>query len=435
MRRERICFGLIMLVGLCLRLALGVYRPSDLTSDNDGYLAHAHPFAEGRGYLGPYSDRPTAFRPPAYPVALGILIAIGCSDRVAVAVISAVSSVLILWLTKTLAQQSGLTLHFQFLAVSGVALDPLLVRYAVLPMTEVPCTAVLLAAVLLFRSTKEYGRPENRRAVIAGVLFGLGTLIRPVILISCVFLSLHRFLRVARVPPTGATSTIAARCRILLPGVVAGLVLLPWVVRNAVQLQSFVPATTHGGYTLALGNNPNFYRDVINGDDDFPWNGAALDAWQRRMIDQSKESGVEQVNEPASDEWYYQQAFAAIRAEPASFLKAVALRLRRFWALTAAESQTGVVVSAVIGVWYVLIWIGLVWDRLSVFWLRKTGCYKSLTDLWLVVLSFMLMHSVYWTDARMRAPIMPILIVLSLSGWQSIVNWCRCHQGVSGTNQ
>ena len=44
------------------------------------------------------------------------------------------------------------------------------------------------------------------------------------------------------------------------------LAISPWVTRNFVEFQTFIPATTHGGYTLALGNNPDYYRDVINGD-------------------------------------------------------------------------------------------------------------------------------------------------------------------------
>jgi hypothetical protein len=48
------------------------------------------------------------------------------------------------------------------------------------------------------------------------------------------------------------------------------------------------------------------------------------------------------------------------------------------------------------------------------------------------VLSFMLMHSVYWTDARMRAPLMPVLVVLSLCGWQyavvAVLHFGRKHE-------
>jgi hypothetical protein len=60
-------------------------------------------------------------------------------------------------------------------------------------------------------------------------------------------------------------------------------------------------------------------------------------------------------------------------------------------------------------------------ERFGAWRLRKTVGGIRVTDLWLVVLSFMLMHSVYWTDARMRAPLMPVLVVLSLCGWQYAV--------------
>ncbi len=78
----------------------------------------------------------------------------------------------------------------------------------------------------------------------------------------------------------------------LVPLLAAFLAISPWIIRNAVQFHKFIPATTNGGYTLALGNNPDFYRDVIEGDVPFPWPGPQLDTWQQRMISESAAQGV-----------------------------------------------------------------------------------------------------------------------------------------------
>ena len=401
-------------------MGLALWQPSDLTSDNDGYLAHARPVAAGRGFLGPYSERPTAFRPPGYPIAIASLLALGVAESAAVMLINLLASMVIIRLTRTLGLQAGLSEKSAMFAALIAAMDPLLVRYSVLPMTEVPCAAVLLAAVVLVRRAVDSQAPRISSKVVSGLLFGIGILIRPVVLISCAFVSAHR-LMIALSGGTAGKNVFSLVSLAMLPAVVAGLLLAPWMIRNGMHFQTFVPATTHGGYTLALGNNPDFYHDVINGHDSFPWDGDALDSWQQRMIDQSKQDGVQQNDEPAMDAWYYEQAKSAIQSDPVSFLKASYLRLHRFWALTTAESTGSRWVVAGTGVWYALLWLGLLIERIGAWQLRKTVRRGPVMDLWLVVLSFMLMHSVYWTDTRMRAPLMPVLAVLSLCGWQYAV--------------
>ena len=441
MQRSKLALGLLLALGLTLRFVLGWYQSEDLLADNDGYLAHAKPVAAGAGFHGPYTNRPTAFRPPAYPVVLGGLMACGFSDPVAVAIVSFLSCVVIFLLTRTLALQVGMDQRWSLLVVLAVVLDPLLLRYSILPMTEVPCAAILLAAVVAFEKFRNSVVASDRYSmwpgILAGVLFGIGTLIRPVVMIVCVFVTLYalwchlkaklsRPARLAAVESAAtpammaaSTSVLRGLFRLLIPAIVAGLVLCPWVIRNALRFHHFIPATTHGGYTLALGNNTDFYRDVINGSDEFPWDGPGLDAWQKRMIRDSESEGIIATNEPAADAWYYSLAIATIRAEPESFLKASALRLRRFWAISTADSSA---VSArsmsLVMVWYVLLWTGLILQITQLCFGKRSPQHRSMVMLWLVIFAFLAMHTVYWTDTRMRAPLMPIMIVISLSGWQ-----------------
>jgi hypothetical protein len=326
-----------------------------------------------------------------------------------VLLVNLLASLVIGVFTWKLARQSGLGNGFSLLAVVLVVADPLLLRYSILPMTEVLCAAGLVVAVYWFRTATLHESAAFRPALLSGLMFGFGSLVRPVVMISCGLLTvqvLAGFLR------------RGVRMVLIVPAVVAVLVLVPWVIRNAVAFHRFIPATTHGGYTLALGNNPDFYRDVIKGSDDFPWGGDSLDAWQQRMILQTKAEGVSQSDEPALDTFYYRIASEAIRSDPGSFVQACGLRLRRFWAISAAESESGPAVRVAVSVWYGLLWFGLLVERVKAWKLRNSVHSPRQSDLWLVVMSFMLMHSVYWTDARMRAPLMPILIVLSVCGWQ-----------------
>ncbi len=421
MRYQRTLLCLLMLGGLAVRIALMVHSPGDLTTDSDGYLAHAKPLAQGKGFLGPSSLQSTAFRPPAYPMALAFFTRIGVSDAFGVASINLFASVLIVVLTWRLAILSKLPAAWSMLATAIVALDPLLLRYVTFPMTEVPCSALLLAAVVCFR----YGDDQRRQGklswwwISAGFMFGLGALMRPVVMISCAFVSLAAVARQLFSAKTDVSQSVSRGVMMaMLPGVIAGITLTPWIVRNAIQFHRFIPATTHGGYTLALGNNSDFYRDVVNTHDKRPWDGVALDAWQQRMIAAAEADGIRPGDEPSTDAWYYQQASKAIREDRGSFFRACLLRLRRFCAISPAGDSTSRIASVLISVWYGFLWLGLAFQLLASWCRRKTEEDQGLADLWLVVQSFMLMHAVYWTDTRMRAPLMPILCVLSIVGWK-----------------
>ena len=60
--------------------------------------------------------------------------------------------------------------------------------------------------------------------------------------------------------------------RILL-GITILLVLSPWLIRNVLLFGEPIWTTTHGGYTLALANNPVYYDDVLHGPSGRVWTG------------------------------------------------------------------------------------------------------------------------------------------------------------------
>lgn len=420
---------ILFVVGAAARLCGAWLQPGDLTADHDGYLAHASMLVQGKGFAGPFTHRPTAFRPPAYPMVLAGLQWIGLQPPTSVAVVNCFCSVAIIGLTWILCGQLQLPPKVSLIATAMTAFDPLLLRYTILPMTEVPAAAMLMAAIVALNAA-DLRQEAKRRThaglyVLSGILFGLGSLVRPVLLVSCGMLVLRRV--IFRLKSGGCRRRQIAMA--VLPIVVAIVTLSPWIIRNAVQFHKFIPSTTHGGYTLALGNNSDFYRDVIDGDVALPWPGPQLDAWQQRMIADSAAEGVPVGDEAAQDAWYYQQAISSIKAQPLSFLKACLLRLRRFWAVTpGADTGLPKMVTTLIAIWYSLTGFGVMAAICrSTPLLRdlQSNCVPELihrkpglADLWLVLFSFMLLHTVYWTDTRMRAPVMPVICIISAVGWQ-----------------
>ncbi|MEJ7592446.1 MAG: hypothetical protein WKF77_12920 [Planctomycetaceae bacterium] len=425
---------ILLILGIAVRLGGAWMRASDLTADHDGYLAHAVLVANGEGFAGPHTHRPTAFRPPAYPIALAGLEVSGLPDWASVAAINGLCSIAVVWLSWILCRQFQLAPGVSIIAVAITCFDPLLIRYTILPMTEVPAAAILTGAAVALKAADLRRKVSCNNGVgfyvLSGMLFGLGSLVRPVLLVSCAVLVLSRLILCLKKGENLRRNATSA----ILPMIAAAVVISPWIIRNAIQFHQFIPATTHGGYTLALGNNLDFYHDVIDGEVPFPWPGPQLDAWQRRMITDAVAQGVPIGSEPAQDAWYYHQAVASMKAQPLSFFKSCLLRLRRFCAITPG-SNDGLprFAKTLVAVWYGLIWIGIgaaigrsssALRGMSGF--RSKGCIPpdhSLADLWLVVFSFMLLHAVYWTDTRMRAPVMPFICIIAAVGWQSLFNF------------
>lgn len=421
---------LIVIAALVLRWLFAEQRPGLLLEDADGYLAHAETLLKLGRFAGPYTGVSTAFRPPGFVFLLAVPLWLGLSASAAVLVVQLLMSLCCCWAAAALAVLIGLPRGMVLLAVAGVAFDPLLVLYAVQPMSEVPCAAVLSVALVLYLRSCVLGGVVDRGvdvwrvqiwgAAVAGLLFAAGGMIRPAVLLGagCCFLAvglrwLSSVWRCGRDVDGGVRGAWVGLLMVCVAVCGFGVGLLPWVLRNAVVFGSFIPATTHGGYTLALGNNPDFYRDVIhqppgNEGNGYPWRGDRLEMWQRRTLREAELSGVRRGDERGLDRWYYLHAESSIRGDWFGFWGASVLRLRRFWAIT-GTGGSGSAATWMIGMWYVCWWCGLAAGLVC------RGRPSELL-LWLCVAVFCGLHLVYWTDTRMRAPVTPLLVVLSCGG-------------------
>lgn len=417
--------AMIALLALVLRGALNLTQPSLSTDDADGYLAHARLIEREHSFLGPYTLQPTAFRPPAYPLLLAAAMAIGLSDPAAVLLIHALCTLLCLMATARLSSQLSFSPRTTIFTTLCVAIDPLLMRYSLQPMTEVPCAAILTMSLALCVAGRQSQGSRTALLLIAlsGLLLAFGALTRPTLLLLAVLLTLS-LVPGRSLMNAPSFSKLAAAFRPALTFALAFVLgLSPWLIRNAVQFHAFIPATTHGGYTLALGNNEAFYRDVIRGKDTFPWDGSSLEQWQQASLQQATTEGVNVASERALDAWYYQLALRSIRQDPTSFFQACRLRIRRFWALAAADGASSLQ-NLMLTAWYGTLWTGLIVTALAELRRRKNSRF---TPLWLSLATFCLMHIAYWTDARMRTPVMPVILILAIHGWSLLLTAAAGH--------
>jgi hypothetical protein len=427
---------LILVLAGGLRLALVGLRSDQLREDRDAYIAIARNLAAGNGFTSSQPDtgqdiEPTAFRPPLYPclLAIGYFLNAGAIGTGIMQVFLGLGTV---WFTWKTGQQLQLKLG-ALVAAGIVATDPILLQYTTYSMTEVLATflsSLLLYLLVCSFQQREAGATASTTSLPllfwTGVIWGLAILCRPTFL---AFLGIWILVRLAGslkqrlwsanqespVPVWKPTAFLAA-------GIM--LAVSPWLIRNLVVFRAPILTTTHGGYTLLLGNNPVFYQEVVQQPWGVVWTGESLDAWQKSL-----EADIDKLEPPIEteqerDRWMYQRAKKNIAAQPDLFVQSCLLKLKRFWNIaplaSAGVTQSRSLVWGVAGYYFVVL-LGCFWGLGLTIWKRKADWSPLI---WLLV-SFSIVHLFYWTNMRMRAPLVPSIALLSIFGWSYLIQFCK----------
>jgi hypothetical protein len=379
-------------VFLAVVLRAGVIlRAGGSFDDPDNYLQLARSLESGEGYS--LAGRPTAYRPPLYPILLAPLVKLfGDHVWIGIAGLHMALGAATVWLTARAARGWGMTLGRCAAAALIAAADPVLVWQSRWVMTETP-SAFLASLVLAGASV-----PGRLGAVLGGLGFGLLGLCRPSGLAPAALT-----IAAAICAPPGNGRERVARFGMMAAAILVCLV--PWTVRNTLVFGQPICTTTHGGYTLALANNPTYYHDVQSGSAGTVWTGAL----QWRWFD-AVNRATAGMTEPEADRYLQDSVIRLARNRPAEFGWAVVHRLRHFWspAPRAAVYSRGMR-------WACLLWTLPLWVAFAL------GLTRA--ELWrwprivapLLCAGFTLVHAVYWTDMRMRAPLVPAIALVAAS--------------------
>jgi hypothetical protein len=442
--RERCALAGVLVFTLAVRGgALWALR-GNLAQDPDAYrqiaenLLQHGVLAMGAGDHPP----PTAYRPPLYPIVLSNLPAAD-GRRLSLAKVAALHLLLgvaTVWLTWLIACRVGqaseasagppsspseggspaaATLSHPTLAGLLVACDPILLNQQSLVMTET--LATFLAALALWCLVRFGDCRSWFWAGLSGGAIGLAALCRPTFLpwlglVGAAMLAVKCGMGNAecRVRTSGCdwlTAAFGRLANVIALSAVAAAVMSPWVIRNYRVFDKPIATTTHGGYTLYLANNPEFYA-WLRGTDDMPW--APSVNFPGEVFSPSFANTPAQI-ELWTDDWLKNRAQATMRADPAGVWRAGVYRIRQLWSplpnrLTADESTgrrllryatcawyCGVFALAAAGVWR------LRWRLLAPPWIWGV----------LLCLAFTAVHTFYWTNLRMRAPLMPLVALVA----------------------
>jgi hypothetical protein len=419
---------LVLLCGVLIVRGRVMLSFSDsLFDDPDGYRNIAirlyvnGEFAVWNGLTG---LRLTAYRPPLYPLLLAPFEQLE-AEHYLVGILHVLLGVGTVWAVFRLGHLWGLRPAGSLLAGALVTFDPILLNQSVQIMTET--LATLLAAVSLIAITRSARAASIRWGIFAGCLFGLCDVCRPtflawligvvVVLPFCVESSRRRAVAVV----TGFVVAVAA-------------VLAPWAIRNQTTFGRPIITTTHGGYTLLLGNNPQFYEYLRDGAWGTVWDATPFNQrWTAEMDKIPYRKNTVNVYSPyvpdevAVDTRAYQLAFENIRNEPLMFAYACLVRVGRLWGVLPhqvdpQESARRSVLRYVVAVWYaaeLLLAAAGMW-MLGRNFLRSPWIWGAL-----LLLSFTAVHTFYWTDLRMRAPLASVVALLAASGVVAIVRGRR----------
>jgi 4-amino-4-deoxy-L-arabinose transferase-like glycosyltransferase len=378
----------IVLLAILVR-ALVMVRGSGRFDDPDNYIPLARSLASGAGFL--FKGRPTAYRPPLYPLMLApFLGSEGSPSVLGIAMLHLALGAGTVWLTAAAAKGWGYAPSQAAIAALVTACDPVLVWQSRSVMTETP------AAFLTALSLAALGRGGWSGPVLGGAAFGLAALCRPSLLAGAVL-----SIAAALVAKPGA---LADRLyRVLLMSLAIVLVLAPWTIRNALVLGEPVWTTTHGGYTLALANNPVYYDQVLNGPPGRVWSGADQRAWF-----DSVNRATRDMTGPEADRYLRSQVWKLARERPLDFFRAMLARLGHFWSVAPSPAvYPGIARWATLG-WTIPIWV-------------MAACGLAQAALWrwpriaapAVAIGLSLVHVFFWTDIRMRAPIVPAIALVA----------------------
>jgi hypothetical protein len=449
--------GLLVLLGLTLLLRGGFMaaRFEQLRDDPDDYHLIAHNMVRFATFsdddptkVGMYSSepRPSAYRPPLYPVILSNL-AQGQNQtitRQSIAILHVVLGVATVWMTWLIARALGLGWTSYF-AAALVACDPILLNQQSLVMTETlaaACTALAWGLLVRFHFDRNWWN-----AGLAGGAIGLAALCRPTFLpwlavavVIAVCLQPGRFQTEEKStdnpksPPKPPPRRWALRWFNAAALLVGGLgVMTPWAIRNYQAFRQPLLTTTHGGYTLYLANNRHFYHYLRSDRTGLPWEPHTELEWNNNGL-QFRQSfrqerwgwiqsavGADELNDDdefAVDRFQTNLAIEEIKTDPAGFLLAAWFRVRQLWTplpfmLHQNDSMGRFMLRYLTAGWY-----------LAVYGLALFAAYRLRWDLlrspWLwgvsLCLIFTAVHVFYWCNLRMRAPLIPVIAVVAAAG-------------------
>ena len=389
-------FDLLLVFSLALVFRVWItstyigFNQHNLTSDDYEFEAIARTLAQRGQYAVTLDGPPTAHRSPLLPVLVaGVYVLAGPKQVAAqgvLMVISAATAVLTVLLGREVAGR-----WVGWAAGLLVAVDPFAWIFAGIFYSETLFAFLFtLVLLMLLRVVKQPGRLN---LVILGVGLGCVVLTRPnglgVVLVS-----------VALLPLAGGKPLSIWLKRAGLVLVIALLLLVPWVGRNYIVFQRFVPTTSQmGEVMLGVYNDTCLYYRCNE------W--VAVSVLPEGKL-------LTETEEMARNDEQFIMALASIRAQPYMWIRIMPTKVIRFWIHDTILPNTPYQVNpppAFLNYQRIFYRFLLVLGLTGLILLYWRGHRRAFIIFTTFVAVFSFMTLLLWGDARIRMPLHPLLAV------------------------
>ncbi|MEF3275707.1 MAG: glycosyltransferase family 39 protein [Chloroflexus sp.] len=403
---------MLTLAGLMIRVAavfaLNDYR-TPLTAE---YGIVAQNLAAGKGFvgggwLGP--EQPTALNTPLYPLFLAFWLWLGIPlPFLAAELVQAVLSALIIYLIGKVVLEL-INPAIAVLSAGLTVIYPPLIYFC--KQISPAILTAFFTILTLYVITRFFAQPTARRAIVVGVVWGLGLLAEPILLAAAPGAVLIFWWRQS----TQERWRSAALLVIALA--LAGIVVLPWTVRNYQVFNRFVPLKTSFGLNFWMGNNPNATGFLYTMD------GTPMPA----TLPPERIAYLASLNEAERYAVLQREALTWIAAHPDRFLALTVRRLGYLWLISPTYRITG---ENIVEPAFFYLFRSLIQVPLLILALIGVGLsYRYHRHaLWLFLwwlFAFTLPYAISVAgNTRYRLPVEPILIVLAaMTCYAALARW------------
>jgi len=389
----------MVLTAIVIRVAFALTRPTDVASldalpDQVEYVNLANSLLDGRGlafYDPGFLSTLYAYRAPGYPLFIAMCGANLLATRVAQAIIDAS----LVWAVVLLARRLKFSASVGIIAGAATALNPFLIYFSSLILSETLFTAMLVWAMVLMLS------PRRWTWALRLLMLALSIHVRPSAVALPVLLAVGATL--ARV---GASSKATGFWRVpagMTAIALTLLVLFPWAARNRYVLGTWVWTTTNSGITLYDGLNERA-------------DGSSNQAFFRSWPELKTMSEVQRSN--------YLAALAKrfVIEQPTTALKLAGRKVARMWSPVPLSDTYGsrgsvVVIALIYSIpLFALVCVGVWMTPVA----RSAKVYLLLPALY-----FTIVHAVTVGSLRYRIPADVPMTVMAASGAVTLISRSR----------
>jgi 4-amino-4-deoxy-L-arabinose transferase-like glycosyltransferase len=417
--------ALVLALALLVRVAAASYWQSRLHGqfgmpDSESYWTLAQTIAAGEPYAFGPDGVYRVFRTPGYPLLLAPILAVSSGTtavmlaRIEAALLGTVAVAGVWWLGRQLFDQRA-----ALLAAVFAAFYPGAIALSVMILSEAPFCALLPMQLALWiaASKAESPRRAGLLAILAGVVAGLATLMRPSWLLFAPFAVVVSVLVGVPSPKGRMRLRHLAIGATMIVGLAAAMT--PWWIRNACVTGQFVPTTLQVGASLYDGLNPE-----ATGASDMDFVPRFVEDERRQMAAEARDrsgdlpSPADGRSETASygdslevrlDRRLRSESIGWARSHPGEALRLAAVKFARIWNIWPNEAQFSAP----------LIRLGVLVTYVPLLALGIYGAARTIRRGWPYILCWLpavyitALHVIFVSSIRYREPAMLGLLVLA----------------------